>query len=64
MKTLFLLTVVLCLTSCASTDAWLLKKTGLDTAGIITLGLSAKIKGEQLKAEYETLKAVEITVQK
>jgi hypothetical protein len=55
---------VLALPSCASTDAWLVKKTGLNTAAIITLGLSAKLKGEQLKAEYELLKPLEVTAQK
>jgi hypothetical protein len=64
MKTAAILIAVLCLTSCASTDKWLLEKTGLDTAAVITLGLSAKLKGEQLKQEYEVLKAVEVTAQK
>ena len=64
MKTVVILIAVLCLTSCASADKWLLEKTGLDTAAVITLGLSAKLKGEQLKQEYEVLKAVEVTAQK
>jgi hypothetical protein len=64
MKITATLITVLCLTSCASTDKWLLEKTGLDTAAIITLGLSTKLKGEQLKKEYEVLKAVEVTAQK
>lgn len=64
MKIAAALIAVLCLTSCASTDNWLLEKTGLDTAAVITLGLSAKLKGEQLKKEYEVLKAVEVTAQK
>lgn len=64
MKIAATLIAVLCLTSCASTDVWLLEKTGLDTAAVITLGLSAKLKGEQLKKEYEVLKAVEVTAQK
>lgn len=58
------LLAVIGLSSCASTDAWLIKKTGLDTAAFLTLGLSAKFKAEQLKSEYETLKAVEVTAQK
>jgi hypothetical protein len=65
MKNLALsLLAVLGLSSCASADAWLIKKTGLDTVAILTLGLSAKNKGEQLKSEYETLKVVEVTAQK
>jgi hypothetical protein len=65
MKNLILLTLAgFGLSSCASADAWLIKKTGLDTVAILTLGLSAKNKGEQLKSEYETLKVVEVTAQK
>lgn len=60
----FSLLAVLGLTSCAEFDAKLKAKTGLDTAALLTLGLSAKIKAEQLKSEYETLKAVEVTAQK
>jgi len=58
------LLAVITLASCAEFDAKLKAKTGLDTAAILTLGLSAKIKGEQLKSEYEMLKAVEVTAQK
>ena len=58
------LLAVIGLSSCASTDAWLIKKTGLNTAAIITLGLSAKLKGEQLKEEYELLQPIEVTAQK
>lgn len=62
--TLLSLLAALTLTSCAEFDAKLKAKTGLDTAAILTLGLSAKLKAEQLKSEYETLKAVEVTAQK
>jgi hypothetical protein len=68
MKPLILPLLALSLTSCTATldktDAWLLKKIGLDTVGVLTLGLSAKSKGEQLKKEYETLKVIEVTAQK
>jgi hypothetical protein len=62
--TLLSLLAVLTLASCAEFDAKLKAKTGLDTAAFLTLGLSAKFKAEQLKSEYETLKAVEVTAQK
>lgn len=58
------LLAVLSLASCAEFDAKLKAKTGLDTAAILTLGLSAKLKAEQLQSEYQTLKAVEVTAQK
>jgi hypothetical protein len=58
------LLAVIGLSSCAEFDAKLKAKTGLDTAAILTLGLSAKLKAEQLQSEYETLKAVEVTAQK
>ena len=58
------LLAVLTLASCAEFDAKLKAKTGLDTAAILTLGLSAKLKAEQLQSEYQTLKAVEVTAQK
>lgn len=58
------LAAVLCLSSCAGFDQKLRDKTGLDSVGWLTLGLSAKVKGEQLKTEYDTLKAVGITAQK
>lgn len=68
MKRTLPLLLALSLTSCTATldktDAWLVKKIGLDTFGVLTLGLSAKAKGEQLKKEYETLKVVEVTPQK
>lgn len=56
--------VALALPSCAGFDAKLKDKTGLNSLGWLTLGLSAKVKGEQLKSEYDTLKAVEVTAQK
>lgn len=52
------------LSSCAGFDQKLRDKTGLDSVGWLTLGLSAKVKGEQLKSEYDTLKTVEVTAQK
>lgn len=52
------------LSSCAGFDQKLRDKTGLDSVGWLTLGLSAKVKGEQLKSEYDALKAVEVTAQK
>lgn len=58
------LLAVITLASCAEFDAKLKAKTGLDTAAILTLGLSAKIKAEQLKSEYDTLKTIEVTAQK
>jgi hypothetical protein len=62
--TLLSLLAILGLASCAEFDAKLKAKTGLDTAAIFTLGLSAKLKAEQLKSEYETLKTIEVTAQK
>jgi hypothetical protein len=62
--TLLPLAAVCGLSSCADFDQKLRDKTGLDSVGWLTLGLSAKVKGEQLKTEYDTLKAVEVTAQK
>jgi hypothetical protein len=59
-----LIVCVAALTGCQNFDQKLRDKTGLDTVGWLTLGLSAKVKGEQLKTEYDTLKAVEVTAQK
>jgi hypothetical protein len=64
MKHALLLLLAIPLASCTNFDQKLRDKTGLDTLGWVTLGLSAKLKGEQLKSEYETLKAVEVTAQK
>ena len=65
MKTVALpLLAAITLASCAEFDAKLKAKTGLDTAAILTLGLSAKIKAEQIKSEYEVLKEIEVTAQK
>lgn len=64
MKNTLAILAAIGLSSCASTDAWLVKKTGVDSLGWITLGLSAKAKGEALKAEYDMLKPLEVTAQK
>jgi hypothetical protein len=64
MKHALLIILAFPLASCTNFDQKLRDKTGLDTLGWVTLGLSAKLKGEQLKSEYETLKAVEVTAQK
>lgn len=44
------------LSSCANMDAWLVEKTGVDSLGWLSLGISGKAKVEDLKAEYDAVK--------
>jgi hypothetical protein len=64
MKHFILIPVAVALTSCTGFDQKLKAKTGLDTLGWVTLGISAKLKGEQLKEEYENLQTITVTAQK